>query len=225
MEKNTSAGNLDTEISKLDAIAGRLPGVMIIHDIQGRVIWMSENGLRQLQITLAELLALDASEYYRRWFNEEDSNESVPKILGLLQRNNDEEVITYLQQVRINGDEKPTWHMSSTRIFRRDAAGQPAFTITLAIPIDAMHHMAAKAEKVLAENEFLRKNYKNYARLSIREREVLRDLTLGKTSAESAENLFISLSTVETHRKNLRKKLGTNSFYELSQYARSFDLI
>ncbi|MVN91221.1 hypothetical protein GO816_08820 [Mucilaginibacter sp. HME9299] len=85
--------------------------------------------------------------------------------------------------------------------------------------------MASKASRLLEENNFLRKNFSLYKKLSHREREVLRTLAMGKSAAKTAEELFISTNTVETHRKNIRQKLGTTSFYELSQYARAFDLI
>lgn len=217
--------SLEREINLVASASESLPAVIIIHDIIGKVVWMSERGLKQLNTSVQELRAISADEYYRRWFNEEDSKDYVPKIMGMLQRNENDEIITYFQQVRINGGIKPTWHMCSTRIFMRDEHRQPLYTITMAFPIDNMHHMAAKAERILAENDFLRKNYKSYSLLSEREREVLKELALGKTSAETAEELFISLSTVDTHRKNIRKKLGTSSYFELCQYARAFDLI
>ena len=115
--------------------------------------------------------------------------------------------------------------MSSTQIFYRDEQNMPLNTITMSFPIDAMHHMGQKATRLLEENNFLRHNFNRYARLTKREREILKCMALGKSSAETAKELYISMGTVDTHRKNIRKKLETNSYFELSQYARSFDLI
>ena len=95
----------------------------------------------------------------------------------------------------------------------------------MSFPIDAMHHMVNKAGKLIDENNFLRLNYNRYCKLSKREREVLKLMAFGKSSSETANELFISLGTVDTHRKNIRKKLETKSYFELCQYARSFDLI
>ncbi|MNY67725.1 transcriptional regulator FimZ [compost metagenome] len=50
-------------------------------------------------------------------------------------------------------------------------------------------------------------------------------MALGKSSAETAEQLFIAPETVKTHRKNIKQKLDTNSYYEICQYARAFDLV
>lgn len=55
--------------------------------------------------------------------------------------------------------------------------------------------------------------------LTVREVEVLRELAKGKTQKEIADTLFISLSTVITHRKNISAKLGIRSISGLSLYA------
>jgi len=55
--------------------------------------------------------------------------------------------------------------------------------------------------------------------LGAREREVLQLLAEGKTTAETAETLHISTSTVETHRRNIMKKLDLHSIAELTKYA------
>lgn len=62
-------------------------------------------------------------------------------------------------------------------------------------------------------------------RLTRRESEVLRLIAEGHTNAELAEQLGIGLRTVETHRANLVRKLGTQSRAELVRYARSVKLI
>lgn len=213
------------QIAQLASVEHLIPAVVIIHDLQGRVMWMSKMGLEQLDISMEEILNSSAEDYYSRYFNESDAKDYVPKILGLLERNNDDEIITYFQQVRYREHLDWTWHMSSTRIFYRDEQNNPLYTITMSFPIDAMHHMVNKAGKLLDENNFLRQNHHRYCRLSKREREVLKYMALGKSSSETAIELFISLGTVDTHRKNIRKKLETKSYFELSQYARSFDLI
>lgn len=55
--------------------------------------------------------------------------------------------------------------------------------------------------------------------LSGREREVLQLLAEGLTSGEIADRLTISTNTVDTHRRNLMKKLDLHSVAELTKYA------
>lgn len=55
--------------------------------------------------------------------------------------------------------------------------------------------------------------------LSNREKEILNLIASGKTSKEIAENLFIAKTTVDTHRKNMMKKLNLSSGNDLIKYA------
>lgn len=56
-------------------------------------------------------------------------------------------------------------------------------------------------------------------RLSARELEILRLISEGLTSGRIAERLIISPHTVDTHRENIKRKLGLDSAAELTRYA------
>ena len=58
-----------------------------------------------------------------------------------------------------------------------------------------------------------------YSTLGAREREVLQLVAEGKTSAETAKEMHISMKTVETHRRNIVQKLGLHGTAELTKYA------
>lgn len=55
--------------------------------------------------------------------------------------------------------------------------------------------------------------------LSKREREILQLIANGKTSKEISSELFIAKSTVDTHRKNMIRKLNLSNGNELIKYA------
>lgn len=59
----------------------------------------------------------------------------------------------------------------------------------------------------------------SYDLLSTREKEVLRLLVSGKSNRDIADMLFISVSTVETHRTNIFQKLHVHNLAELILYA------
>jgi two-component system, NarL family, response regulator NreC len=61
--------------------------------------------------------------------------------------------------------------------------------------------------------------------LSEREVDVLRLIALGHTNAEIAEQLFLSVRTVETHRAHIQRKLRLSSRAELVRYALEHRLI
>lgn len=61
--------------------------------------------------------------------------------------------------------------------------------------------------------------------LTDREREILKLIAREFTNKQIAEELFISERTVETHRKNIFKKTGTNSLVGLIKFAYANNLI
>lgn len=63
-----------------------------------------------------------------------------------------------------------------------------------------------------------RKPDENATPLTIREQEVLRLLAGGQSNRDIAQVLGISAATVETHRKNLKKKLGIATTAGLTRY-------
>lgn len=62
-------------------------------------------------------------------------------------------------------------------------------------------------------------------KLSSREKEVLKLIAEGKPSAKISEILFISVNTVDTHRKNIMAKCGVKKITELINFANKNNLI
>lgn len=65
------------------------------------------------------------------------------------------------------------------------------------------------------DNDLYDDAYKQKFRLSKREIEVLKQVLQGKTNKEIADCLFLSVFTVETHRKHIHQKLGVSNSIEL----------
>ena len=59
----------------------------------------------------------------------------------------------------------------------------------------------------------------NAPSLTAREREMLQLMAEGMTAKEIASHLFVSVKTVETHRRNIAQKLNINRAAELIKYA------
>jgi DNA-binding NarL/FixJ family response regulator len=55
--------------------------------------------------------------------------------------------------------------------------------------------------------------------LTAREREVLQLLTEGRSTRDTAKQLFVSVKTIEGHRRLIMQKTGTKSVAELTRYA------
>jgi DNA-binding NarL/FixJ family response regulator len=88
---------------------------------------------------------------------------------------------------------------------RGDALVSPSVTVRL------LQHFAATAPA--------RPRPQPIEPLTEREEEVLRAVAQGRTNAELAAELFISLSTVKTHLASLQAKLGARNRVELAAWA------
>ncbi|MFA6728316.1 MAG: response regulator transcription factor [Prevotella sp.] len=56
-------------------------------------------------------------------------------------------------------------------------------------------------------------------KLTKTETEILKDIALGMTTKEIAAKRFSSFHTINTHRKNIFRKLGVNNIHEATMYA------
>ncbi|HNE51432.1 MAG TPA: response regulator transcription factor, partial [Chitinophagales bacterium] len=77
--------------------------------------------------------------------------------------------------------------------------------------------------KEVADN--LKEKHQNQVLLTRREKEILKLIAEGLTSAEIGKRLFISTTTVDTHRKHLLEKLKAGNTAILIKTAVQLDLI
>jgi len=226
MPESTQEQSILEAIDQIQSIANHLPLVIIIHELpELRIRHMSDLGLRLINATWEEIGPMPYEEFQNRYFNPDHFAEVAEKMVELITSGDDGMFASYFQQVRTSPTAEFDWYMNTTRVFLRKPNGEPLLLITTAMLVDREDPFITKAQKLLEENEFIRKNYPQFMKLGAREREVLRLLALGKSSAEIATELFISTATAETHRRNIRNKLKTTSYYDLHMYARAFDLI
>lgn len=126
-----------------------------------------------------------------------------------------------------------TMHADEISIRRALKAGARGYVLK-----DADHFELAKAIKVVARGStwfsptisgqildgFLQDGARAeetdmLARLTVREREVLQLIAEARTSKEIADRLAVSISTVETHRKNIMEKLALRNTAEVVRFA------
>jgi DNA-binding CsgD family transcriptional regulator len=225
MNETSIEERIAKKIREIELLAEEVPGVIIIHNIRDlSVVYMSPRGQRILGVNNEELVRM-GPEYYSRFFNPDEAQEHVPTMISLLQKSNNDESIALFQQVKSETSHEWTWYSTSVKIFMRDDDGNPLLTIAIAIPIDPKHHITNKVSRLLDDNNFLRKNYEKFSLLTARERQVLGCMAFGKTSNEIGNELHISVATAETHRKNIKRKLKITSNFDVSLYARAFDII
>lgn len=214
---------LRDKLKALELIADDLPLPVIVHQLPDySVVYMNKVGLDILGVDLNELKTIDPREYVLRYFNIEDEKEyaaTIDQRLGEVS-----EPTSYFQQVKIKDG---SWQLyaSNTKVFLKDKQQNITHVITTASPLAPEHHITIKINRLMDDIRFLRKNVTVFSQLSAREIEVLKLMALGSSSTEIAAQLFIALATVDTHRRNIRKKLSLKNNYDAVKFAHAFDLL
>ncbi len=78
-------------------------------------------------------------------------------------------------------------------------------------------YIAQHATEVLLQSAVVQEKYKDD--LTQTEREVLKAIAQGKTTKEIAAERFSSIHTINSHRKNIFRKLGVNCAHDAMKYA------
>ena len=215
---------IDAKIAHILSFEDEIPGVIVIHNIRDySVVHMSESGLRALNTSLKELKAL-GMDYYKRFLSP-DSYNYITQFMENIYKSKDDEDISFMQQARASENEEWQWYASNSKIFFRDEEGIPLLSISYVIPLTGKLFFGCKIQRAFNENKFLKKNQHLFATLTKREKEILTHMALSKSSEEIANKNNISKATVDTHRRNIRKKIGFENPYEIVSFAQAFDLI
>ena len=61
--------------------------------------------------------------------------------------------------------------------------------------------------------------------LTATEKEILKEIAMGKTTREIATLRFVSVHTIMTHRKNIFRKLEVNNVHEATKFAMRSGLV
>lgn len=217
--------NFAQKLLNIQMIADELPSALIIHEVATlQIVYMNRVGLDILGTTLDELQALGSENYHVKYFNTDDSDEYVPKILHLIKSKTQEQV-SYFQQVRV--PEKTEWQLfvSNTNVFAHNEAGDATHLLTIANMLDPTHHITNKVNRLMDEINFLRQNNPLFLSLTKREKEILTYIAMGMSSTEIGAKLFIAPATAETHRKNIKNKLRLKNNYDAVRFAQAYNLV
>src|SRR5690606_37522564 len=139
------------------------------HDVRDfSVVYLSGKGLKLLGATLDEVRQMGPA-YFARFFNPDEVSFALPAFTETIQRPDGGEWFSHFQQVRTGEGRAFQWYLSAARLFMRDGDGQPLLSLTFALQLDPNHHLAEKAERLMAENLMLKDNYQHFASLTKRE--------------------------------------------------------
>lgn len=106
---------------------------------------------------------------------------------------------------------------------QKSASTEEFFEIFKRKPSDGFYtNISKNSNKEFSQQET---DFKQKFKLSAKEIEIIRLVVKGKTSQEIGDQLFLSRFTIETHRRNIGKKLGISGITSLIQFANENNLL
>jgi len=196
----------------IDQILTNLNVLTLVIDFEENTIIWSNKLFKQMP----ELAIKTMMEYIPMVFRNVYSDQMIfkieknVKILGS-QKSEDN---TYTTLLKIKSS-KQTWNwVLSKSYITEQKNGKPSKIAVISIPIQLTSGL-----KRLADSRSGRILKKEPKFLTPKEQLVLKDIVDGMTSKEVAEKYFISIHTVQTHRKRILKKLAVKNTPELIRFA------
>ncbi len=212
-------------VESIKLFADNLPCALIIHTVDElHIVYMNKTGLDILGTTLEELQQTPAVQYQAGYFKRNSTDDYVSRIISMIKANSDQS-ISYFQEVRNHKQQAWQLFASNTKVCYRNENGDPTHIITTATLLDEKHHIHSKINRLLDEVDFYRQNNPLHLSLTKREHEILKCMALGMNSPAIAEKFYISVNTADTHRRNIRNKLGLKNHYDVVKFAQAYDIV
>jgi len=160
--------------------------------------------------------------HFRQPLTEAEQQALVTEISSYLANREPGETYSFFYR-SINKDGGYEWHITTTRL-NRNNKGQPEEAVLFAYDLELLGELKKRLYCVLENDIFFKENFPKIAGLTKREKEIAALLAKGMSSQEIAATRYISIHTVNTHRKRINEKLAIQNLAGLLKYADVFDL-
>lgn len=210
---------------ELEDIGDYIPGSVMLQDLEEMTnLYMNANGCDILRRSNEELNNLGPA-YFDLFFPPEEIILLKAEVTKFLQLDDPLKVFSFFQRVRPNENTDYKWYLSNVRLYRRPEIDEGLKLINVAIAVDNLSHVSRKVNSICEQNEFVQKNYYKFVLLTKREKEIIKLIANGCKSSYISDSLFISLHTVNNHRKNILNKLNIKGLTDLIKFAIAYNII
>ncbi|HEY8893296.1 MAG TPA: helix-turn-helix transcriptional regulator, partial [Niastella sp.] len=178
--------------------------------------------LRELQKSVAPVAPMLLDKHFDEPPSKEMMEQLVWEIAHFLKDKDPHALYSFFY--RSNEKDSQEWLVASARL-HTDEQGLPNEVVIFSYTPGLSDDVKIKLQRVLKQYDFLRQNMEKVASLTTREKEILTLVAEGMTSDEIAKAIHLSRHTVNTHRKNLYRKLSIQNSADLLKFAEVFGFI
>lgn len=208
---NMTQGNAGFYKSILD----NLNSAIWLNRADGTALWQNEKVKEFLEHSVDELNEIGLETYAKEFFHPDDQYIFEESLSHLFDINIGHFTAIYRQK-----DKHGDWIkiLATSKVVKRDSKGFPLELLNCGIIVSDEMAPFSKIESLLKENLIL-KNKVKLSILSKREIDILKCIAQGKQSKDIAEEKYISVHTVDTHRRNMLNKLELRNTADLVRLA------
>jgi len=209
----------------VEEIGDYLPGNLLVTDLSlNAVTYMNRRGCDILMHSLDELQTM-GPDYFQRFFVREESEAIVSGYVSLQQQQDPSRVFSFTHRVKPNGASTYNWYFGTAKLLYTPGEENSHKILLMVNDVNSLGAIAQKINNMLEESDWVKKNFKRFSLLTKKEKDIITLLASGLSTKQIAETLCISRLTVNTHRRNITKKLELKSFALLYRFAVAFGLI
>jgi len=205
----------------LEKVVNEVPANIYVSDLEKGVVWCNKTNEVTLGYKLEEIKAMGGWEYFNRIVHPEDQN--IPEDSLKHYKSFSGEEFGGIFRAKNKDAKEYRWYLGWAKAFRKNDKGEVRELICVDVDMSARMNTESQLEAALKENLKL-KNKLLIKSLRKREVEVLTLISQGLQTKTIAKQLSISTLTVQTHRRNIQVKLGTNNIAEMVTIAKQAGL-
>lgn len=212
---NQTLKKLQEKVNFYEYILDNVNAGIYVNRTEGRAVWRNKKIDDMIEHSLDEINEMGVEAYSKDYFHPDDEPIFNESIKHLYDKNIGHCTSIYRQKDK-NGD----WQkiLSTVKVSKWYPNGFPEEAVMCGIVLSDELSGFTKIESLLKENIRL-KNRIKLNTLTKREEEILKCIAQGKSTKIIADIKNISFHTVESHRKNIMKKLGINNMGDLVRFA------
>ncbi|RFZ90294.1 LuxR family transcriptional regulator [Mucilaginibacter conchicola] len=208
-------------LEMIKIIGDLLPGVVLVNDMRTmKNAYMNRMGCDYLRKSAEELELMGPEYFVDEIFCPKEVSLITHTFKGVIERDDVAETMGFYQKVRPNKQTHWGRFYLSGKLLERNT-GQ---TIMLGMAAAAHNNVLNQVEKILDIESPSPVQFQQFSSLTKREKQVLRLISQGLSNANISDLLYLAPYTIETHRKNINRKLGTKNIRELILIAQRFGL-
>jgi DNA-binding CsgD family transcriptional regulator len=206
----------------LEEILNKSPGWVQINQVEknGDQVSVVNVFTNQNSLETSGNVGDEIAEFEAAYLNEAmhlEDTKSAGEVIRRFINLADNEVIGGFFRSRLPGRDY-IWTLVRSRVFRRNPDGTPShflnWIVELNRDIQSKQQMGEFVKEIYQFNNDI-----SLPKISKREKEVLALISVGLSARLISEKLNISILTVDTHRKNLLKKLNLHNIAALASFA------